>query len=252
MNLTGKRIVITRPRAQAEEFAHALIAEAAQPIFFPVIEIAPLDNYSVLDSALLKLEQYDWVIFTSIHGVDSFFKRLEFLDINHVPAGLRIAAIGPKTALCLSMHGVAADFVPNEYTAEVILPGLGEDVSGERFLLPQSDLAREFLAKEIRSAGGLVDEVVAYHTRTAHPDPSAVETLRSGVDVITFASPSSVKSFMNVLVECGLDASDFPGNPLIACIGPVTASAVREAGLPVHVEAKEHTISGLINALKKM
>ena len=252
MNLTHKRILITRPRAQAEEFANALIAEGAHPIFFPVIEIVPLNDFTVFDSALLKLDQYDWLILTSIHGVDIFFKRLETLGIQNIPQQLRVAAIGAKTARCLYEHYVVPNFIPNEYLAEALLLGLGKDISGKRFLLPQSDLAREFLAKEIRSSGGIVDEVVAYHTKTAHPDSSAMDTLRAGVDIITFASPSSVKGFMDVLVEHGLDLSNLPGNPLIACIGPVTASAVRDAGLSVGVESKEHTMIGLVAALKEI
>jgi len=252
MNLIRKRILITRPRAQAEEFASALINEGAHPIFFPVIEITPLSDFAAFDAALHRLDQYDWLILTSIHAVDVFFKRLEFLDIHHIPKHLRVAAIGTRTALCLSEHGVIPYFVPNEYIAEAILPGLGEDISGKRFLLPQSDLAREFLAKEILSAGGSADEIVAYHTRTTRPDSSIMDTLRLGVDVVTFASPSSVRGFMDVLVERGLDAHCLPGNPLIACIGPMTASAAREAGLPVHVEAKKHTITGLVAALKEV
>jgi uroporphyrinogen III methyltransferase / synthase len=252
MNLTGKRIVITRPRRQAKEFANALIAEGAQPIYFPVIEIASLNDFTAFDSALLKLDQYDWLILTSIHGVDVFFKRLEVLDIKQLPQHLQVAAIGTKTARCLYEHWVAPNFIPNEHIAEAILPGLGEDISGKRFLLPQSDLAREFLAKEIRSAGGIVDEIVAYHTRTANVDSSSIDSLRKGIDIITFASPSSIKSFANILLENNFDMHCLPGNPLIASIGPVTAAAVREIGLQVHVEAKEHTMIGLVNVLKEM
>ena len=250
MNLTHKRILITRPRAQAEEFASALIAERAHPIFFPVIEITPLSDFAVLDAALHSLGQYDWLILTSVHGVNVFFNRLKVLGINGIPQRLRVAAIGAKTALCLSEHGLTADFVPNKYIAEAILPGLGEDISGKRFLLPQSDLAREILAQEIRSAGGIVDEVVAYHTVPTQPQPSALDALRSGMDVVTFASPSSVNGFFDVLCKNGLDIYHLPGNPLIACIGPVTSATAREVGLPVHVEAKEHTITGLVAALK--
>lgn len=251
MNLNGKRIVITRPRAQADEFANALITKGAHPIFFPVIEIAPLDDFTVLDSALLKLDQYDWLILTSVHGVDYFFKRLEVLGIKKIPSQLRVAAIGSKTARLLYGHYVAPNFIPSEYLAEAIVAGLGEGISGKRFLLPQSDIAREFLAKEICSAGGIVDEVIAYHTRTTRPESSAVNTLRTDIDIITFASPSSVKGFIDILAEHRLELFNLPGNPIIACIGPVTAATIREAGLQVHIEAKEHTMNGLVEALKE-
>lgn len=250
MNLTDKRILVTRPRAQAEEFAVALMAEGAQPIFFPVIEIIPLDDFSLLDNALHTLDQYDWLILTSIHGVDIFFKRLKFLKITRIPRHLQVAVIGSKTASHLSNHGVKPNFIPEEYAAEAILSGLKESVSGKRFLLPQSDLAREILAKELRSCGGIVDDIIAYHTKTVHPDSSVIDALRSGMDVITFASPSSVKGFLNILNKCNFKLRDLPGNPLVACIGPVTASAAREAGFIVDIEAKEHTITGLTTALK--
>lgn len=251
MNLTAKRILITRPRAQAEEFATALMVEAAQPIFFPVIEIIPLDDFSPLDNALHHLGQYDWLILTSVHGVDIFFERMKFLNISHIPQRLQTAVIGSKTAVRLAGYGVTPNFIPDEYIAEAILSALSENILGKRFLLPQSDLARETLAKELRSCGGVVDEIIAYHTKTIHPDLSAMDALRSGVDVITFASPSSVKGFLDILNKCNFKLRNLPEKPLVACIGPVTASAAREAGFVVDVEAKEHTITGLITALKK-
>jgi uroporphyrinogen III methyltransferase / synthase len=227
-----------------------LIAEGAESIFFPVIEIIPLDNFSELDNALHHLSRYDWLILTSIHGVYALFGRLRTLAIHPFPKHLRIAAIGPKTALCLSEYGITPNFVPPQYTAEAVLSGLGE-VTGKRFLLPQSDIALHTLADAIRVAGGIPDEIVVYRNIPAKPDPSAINALCSGVDVITFASPSSVRGFIIVLDEHHVNVHSLPGDPLIACIGPMTASAAREAGLRVDLEAKEHTIAGLVTALKR-
>jgi uroporphyrinogen-III synthase len=252
MNLTNKRILITRPSVQAEEFASALIAAGAHPIFFPVIEIAPLNDFSGLDSALLKLDIYDWLILTSVHGVNVFFKRLDTLGIKHIPECLRVAAVGPKTSSCLSQHGVTARFVPTEYIAEAILPGLGEDISGKRFLLPQSDLARTALANEIRSAGGVVDEIVAYRTVPSQPDISGMNALRVGVDIITFTSPSAVHNFVAIVRNNALDPINLPGTPLLACIGPVTKKAAEEMGFCDLVVANEHTTAGLIEVIGKL
>ena len=252
MNLTNKRILITRPRAQAGEFANALIAAGAQPIFFPVIQIVPINDFSDLDSALLKIYTYDWLILTSVHGVDTFFKRFDMLGLKHVPEGLRVAAIGPKTASCLSQHGVIAHFVPTEYTAEAILPGLGKDMWGKRFLLPQSDLARTTLASEIRSAGGVVDEVVAYRTVPSQPGISEMNALRAGVDIITFTSPSAVHNFVNIVRNNGLDPINLPGTPLFACIGPVTKRTAEEMSFCDLVVANEYTTAGLIEAIGKL
>ena len=252
MSLTNKRILITRPRAQAEEFASALIAAGAHPIFFPVIEIVPLNDFSCLDSALRKINTYDWLILTSVHGVDVFFKRLDILGIKHVPESLRVAAIGPKTSSCLLQHGVTPRFVPTEYIAEAILPGLGQDISGKRFLLPQSDLARTALANEIRSAGGVVDEIVAYQTVPSHPGISGMNALRAGVDIITFTSPSAVNNFVAIVRNNGLDPINLPGTPLFACIGPVTKKAAEEMGFCDSVVANEHTTAGLIEVIGKL
>lgn len=251
MELKGKRILITRPRGQAEEFAQMLIAEGAEPIFFPVIKIVPPDDFSVFDNALHHLNQYHWLILTSIHSVNAFFVRLQILGIEHLPNHLQIAVVGPKTALCLSEYGLTPNFVPAEYTAESILPGLG-DVAGKHFLLPQSDIGLHSLADAIRAAGGIPDEIVVYRNITTKPNISAVNALRSGVEVITFASPSSVKGFISVLSKHKLDVYSLPANPFVACIGPMTASAAREANLYVHVEAKEHTMAGLVDALKSI
>jgi len=250
MNLTNKRIVITRPRERAGEFAALLTAEGAEPVFFPVIQISPLHDHTRLDEALRNLEHYDWLILTSVHGVDAFISRMQRLGLA-LPNHLRVAAVGIQTAMSLSGYGVTVHFVPTEYSAESIASSLRADASAKRFLLPQSNLARDVLAKQLQSAGGEVDEVVAYHTAQAQPDPFALEVLRSGVDVVTFASPSSVKGFANILDEHNVDIHNLPGNPLIACIGQVTASAVKDIGLQVNIEAQEHTIKGLVAALKE-
>lgn len=252
MNLKHKRILITRPRAQAEEFANALFAEGAQPIFFPVIQIVPPNDFSELDHALQILDQYDWMIFTSIHSVDSFFLRLDVLGIKKIPLQLRTAAVGSRTAQRLSENGITVDYVPREYTAEAILQGLSENVSGQRFLFPKSNVARTFLANEIRSAGGIVDEIVAYRNIANEPEASQINELLKGVDIITFASPSAVESFVVIARKNGLDPFNLPGAPLIACIGPSTGKAAEKNGFINLAVAREHTTMGLIETIGNM
>jgi uroporphyrinogen III methyltransferase / synthase len=252
MNLTNKRVLITRPRSQAEGFARALRAVGAQPLFFPVIEIFPPDDYAPLDFTIQNLEQYDRLIFTSVHGVEAFFKRLEALGYKKTPAGLRVAAVGSRTARFLSEHGLWTDHIPNEYISEAMLPDFGKNIYGKRFLFPQSNLARTVLANEIRSAGGLVTEVVAYRNHLSEPYASEIEALRAGVDIVTFTSPSTVRNFITILQRHGLDPLNLRGNPLFACIGPTTQQAAEEAGFSNLIVSSEYTTAGLIETLDNL
>jgi len=132
------KVLITRPRSQADSFANALTAAGFEPVFFPVIEIRPFEENIALDRAIAKLGCYDWIVFTSVNGVDAFFERIDFpspLGRGARGEGIRVAAIGPKTAHSLTVRGVTPDFVPDEYVAEAILPGLG-DLRGRWVLLP--------------------------------------------------------------------------------------------------------------------
>lgn len=241
--LRGKRILVTRPRAQAADLCDKLAVLGAEPIPFPTIEIAPMADYAALDNAIRNLEKYHWLIFTSVNGVSSFWKRLAIVGAGLAPV-LQIAAIGPATAQALSRRGAQARFIPEEHVAERILDGLG-DVQGKWILLPRADIAREALAVELESRGAVVHEIAAYRTLPAAPDPIGLAEFRRGVDAITFTSSSTVRNFVALVGQ----VANLPGNPAIACIGPITAATAREVGLPVDVMATEYTIDGLAAAL---
>lgn len=253
-DLNGKRVLITRPKDQSAEFAAALQAAGAEPVLFPVIEIAPLRDPTFLDRALRKLPCYDWLILTSVNGVEAVWARLaaqvgpELLAGWQMPPGLQVAAIGPQTAAVLQARGVRPDFVPEEYVAEALLPGLG-DLRSRWALLPRADLARPALADAIRQAGGVAHEVTAYHTLPAKPDAKALKALRRGVDIVTFTSSSTVRNFVALVSAAGLDPLALPGRPRIACIGPITAATAAECGFPVTLVAAEYTTAGLLDAL---
>lgn len=247
-DLAGKRIVITRPRHQAGEFGAALTRLGAEVVYLPVIEIAPPDDLEKLDAALQNLADFDWIVFTSANGVRVCLDRIDDLGRLPWPAGPRIAAIGPKTAEALQNRGIRVDFIPEEYIAEAIPPGLGP-IAGLKFLLLRADIARPVLAEILETAGGRVDEVAAYRTLPARPDLLALEALRSGVDVLTFTSSSTVRNFLRLIAQAGLDPHHLPGAPVVACIGPITAATARELGLQVDLVAEEYTIEGLLAAL---
>jgi uroporphyrinogen-III synthase len=250
-SLSGFRIVITRPRHQAREFGAALRRLGAEVIDLPVIAIEPAQDQAVLDRALQNLASYDWVIFTSVNGVRASLDRLNaILGKIDWPSGLHTAAIGPKTAAALQAGGVQVDFIPDEFTAEAIPSGLGR-MDGRKFLLLRADLARPKLAELIEAAGGEVDEVTAYRTVLAQPEPRALEALRAGVDLLTFTSSSTVRNFLAVLQQSGIEYARLPGPPRIACIGPVTARTAQELGLPVNFVAEMYTIEGLVAVLQR-
>ena len=204
VDLTGQRIVITRPHHQAEAFGSALESLGAEVIYLPVIEIAPPDNMEALDHALADLAAYDWVIFTSVNGVRMSLERREYLDLQSWPQDLQVAAIGPKTTAALQADGIQVDFTPDEYIAEAIPPGLGR-MAGKRFLLLRADLARPALAELIAIGGGQVDEITAYRTIPVKPDPEAMTAIKAGVDILTFTSSSTVRNFLAILDQSGLE-----------------------------------------------
>lgn len=246
--LAGKRVLVTRPRAQAAELIDLLASLGAEAVVFPTIEITPPADPSQLDRAISNLSAYRWVIFTSANGVTAFWQRLSALGLGAGwPAGVSVAAIGPATAQALQESGVTPDFVPTEYIAEAILPGLGE-VRGQRILLPRADKARKALAVELAARGALPDEIAAYYTVPAHHDPQELDALeRDGVDVATFTSSSTVESFFELL---GPRAPGLLKGAVIACIGPITAATARARGLAVSVIAEEYTAAGLVKTLQ--
>lgn len=222
--ISGKRILITRPPHQAQEFAERLRQVGAVPILLPLISIEPA-------APLPGVSAYDWVIFTSANAVMRITE----------PAGFPcVAAVGTATAEALHKKGIRVDLIPAAHTAEALYAEMAASFSLEtvRILLPQGDLARPWLAEQLRQTGARVDEVVVYRTVRPPIDPAL---LAQPFDVITFTSPSAVQHFIDVFSDTG--------NARIACIGPVTAAAAREVGLPVHMTAAPHTIEGLIQTM---
>jgi len=243
------KVLITRPRSQADSFADALAKAGFEPIFFPVIEIRPFEENIALDRAIEKLGCYDWVVFTSVNGVDAFFSRMDAVQQKTIlPDNVKVSAIGPKTAQSLEAHGVAPDFVPEEYVAEAILPGLG-DLRGRWVLLPRAEIARKALPEAIVVAGGVAHEIAVYQTVPAEIDRDGLAALKSGVEAVTFTSPSTVTNFVEIVHRVGLNPFQLPRNPLIACIGPITQKAAQEAGFSDTVVAEEYTSEGIVMLL---
>ena len=273
--LKGKSILVTRTHKQASALSDRLKALGATPIEFPTISIVPPQDWEPLDNALRKLfstdsvNYFDWLIFTSANGVNISIERLRHLG--YAPfaiSNVRIAAIGPATATSLAQHGIVADLVPDEYIAEGIAAAMiqdaanrGESLAGKRILLPRAAEARKVLLTELQQAGATVDEVAAYRTLPAANNDEQGQNVLSmlqnhQIDIVTFTSSSTVRNFMQWLSDCERTTTSSLTNLVahdpylkIACIGPITSQAARELGLDVHIEAREFTIEGLVEAI---
>ncbi|MFN4218562.1 MAG: uroporphyrinogen-III synthase [Candidatus Bipolaricaulia bacterium] len=249
--LQGKRILITRAKEQAGVLAERLRALGAEPVEFPTIAIAPLEDFSLLDRAIKRLaaSSYDWAIFTSTNGVRLFCERLKALGYEaQLLSRVKLGAIGPATAEALAQHDLTVRYMPTRYVAEELAAGLG-DVSGQRILLPRADIARKQLAQALRAKGASVDEVAVYRTLPAGSKATELkDLLRNGqIDLITFTSASTVRHFVQFLD--GIDLAQVLSEVKVACIGPVTAKVAKELGIEAHIVAAEHTIDGLVRAI---
>jgi uroporphyrinogen III methyltransferase/synthase len=236
--LFGRRIVVTRAREQASELRGRLEALGAEVIELPVIAIEPVDFQ------IPPLGSFQWLVLTSVNGVDAFFNRglgADGVDTRAL-ADIRIAAIGPGTARALEQRGIRADLVPERFVAESLLDAFPEG-SGH-VLIARAEVARDVLPDGLRAKGYDVTVLPVYRTVVAEPDPTALELVRGGkVDACTFTSSSTVENFCDVV-----GALPTPP-PLVVSIGPVTSETARARGLHVDVEADPHTIDGVIEAL---
>jgi uroporphyrinogen III methyltransferase/synthase len=257
--LFGRRIVVTRARAQASEFTGRLEALGAEVIEFPTIEVVPPTSYAALDAALGRLGDYQWVVFTSVNGVRAFLERLAAVgrDTRDL-GGTRLAAIGSETARALARAHLRADAVPEEYRAEALAAALGNvSVRGQRILLPRAAGARAVLPDTMRALGAEVDEVETYRTRPPAGATEEVRGLLAGgeVDLLTFASSSTVRNFVDLLGAEGLRVAltrprRCDGRRVeVGCIGPVTAQTARALGLPVDIQPAEYTIAAFAEAI---
>jgi len=254
--LFGRTIVVTRSRAQASDLSVKLIDLGAEVLEFPVIRVTDPDSWEPVDQAVSNLQVYDWVVFTSVNGVERFFGRMEHMDVDaRQLAGCRVAAIGPATAARCMERGIRPDYVPGEYRAEGVLEGFCERGVGEgsRILIPRALEAREVLPDTLRERGAIVDVVPVYQTVLGQGEPSVVQRLAEGsIDVVTFTSSSTVKNFFQLAEEGlpqGTSVADTMADVLVASIGPITSDTARDNGLTVGVEATEYTIHGLVQAM---
>lgn len=256
-SLAGRTIVITRARAQAAEFAAELERLGARVVSCPTIEIVDPESYALLDEAIENLYGYDWLIFTSVNGVDYFIRRLETLghDVSQLD-DLRVCAIGEATAYQLREARVHVDVVPEQFKAEGAFAALTSYLGGREglnqlnFLIPRAAVARDYLPKALEEAGARVDVIPAY--RTVRPQTSErgrVEALLAGgaIDCVTFTSSSTVINFAQLFDTT--DLSQLLEGAHVACIGDITAATAAEYNLRTDIMPNEYTVPALVRAI---
>lgn len=255
--LAGRTVVITRALAQSAEFAAELERYGARVVACPTIEITAPESYAPLDEAIENLYGYDWIIFTSVNGVDYFLRRLT--ELGHDTSEMdevRVCSIGEATAVRLRDAQIHVDVVPEQFKAEGVfdalinyLGGVGR-LYGLNVLIPRAAVARDYLPLTLEGAGARVDVVAAYRTvRPQTQERGRVEALLAGgaVDCITFTSSSTVNNFAQLFDTD--DLSELLAGVAVACIGDITAGTAAEHNLNVHIQPTEFTTTALARAI---
>lgn len=259
--LKGVRVLVGRARHQASALSAELCALGAEVLEIPFIEIRKPRSYAPLDAAIRNIAQYQWLILTSVNGVEAFWTRLKKQGVNKKNLShLRIAAIGPATKAAIEARGLKVSVVPREYVAESVVVNLRNKVKNKRVLLARAKVARDVIPRELRRAGAKVDVVEAYETVLPEKSRTRLRAIMSDPrlrpHVVTFTSSSMAKNFVKLLGKDGKSRgasfrNELLQNVRLASIGPITSSTLRELNLRVDIEAKKYTIPGLVQAIRR-
>jgi uroporphyrinogen III methyltransferase/synthase len=251
--LAGKRIVITRSAAQSEALARELSARGAVPVVLPLVTFADPQDFAPLDAAIAEMQRFDWIIFTSAQAVRAVVKRSEELKRSLIHSGskLRIASVGPVSAEAARQAGLPVEYVAETHTGAALAEELGSPLQGAKVFLPRSDRANPDLPPALKRHGARVTEVIAYRTlRPTDVDQKNLKQLAEGAaDAVLFFSPSAVQHFAELLGREQLRA--LQDKLAITAVGPVTANALREAGVGRSVVAGNTTAAAVVEALEE-
>jgi hydroxymethylbilane synthase len=253
--LHGRRVIVTRAVKQSGGMNDTLEALGAEVILCPTIEIKAPSSWEQLDRALIHLSWYDWLVFTSVNGVEYFLWRMDTLGHGRGELDFhRICAVGRKTAEKLERENLTVDLTPERFTAEDLVQEFTtryahQRLYGSRMLLPASRTTRDVIRPAMEKIGVYVEVVEAYQTVTPATDGENVARLLrdAKADYIVFTSPSTVDNLAAILETDHL--ASHLGATRVACIGPVTAEAARSHGLAVHIQPDEHTGPAIVTAI---
>jgi uroporphyrinogen-III synthase len=243
-SLRGQRVVVTRASHQAEELAAPLRDVGAEPILLPLIGIAPPDDKSALINAAEQANNYDWIIFTSANAIAAFVAEMPDSDGWFRP---RVATIGAATCDVAEQYGFRVELVPEKYVAEALVEAFrAHPLDGKRILIPSAAVTRDVVPNALRERGAEVDVVTAYQNVIPYEAPAQVRAVfqEPFPDWVTFASSSAVEHLVALIELNMLD------NSKLASIGPVTSATLEKHGLKVTAEARDHTIAGIVEAMR--
>ena len=248
--LQGKRIVVTRSLEQSRELLARLEGMGATVLLFPAVSFSEPSDTAELDRVIRSLGEFDWILFTSANAVRFFARRCRKQGIEPGQEGnYRCAAVGPATASAVAAEGFPVDHVAQEFLGVALARELSDAIAGKKVVLPRSERARRDLPEALKAAGAAVTEVVAYHTGgVGVVAPEVMQAIREvRVDVISFFSPSAIE---NMRAELGMELlSRLSATAALAAVGPVTAAALRDAGLRVAIEAPLATAESMAMAI---
>ena len=247
--LFGKKVLVTRAREQASVLTDGLAKLGADCMEAPAIKIVPPASYEPLDAAIACIQEYDWLIFTSVNGVEHFFARMAAAGLDTRAIKAKVAAIGSPTAARLKGYGIVADIIPAEFRAEGVIEALKPHITPSmKVLIPRALVARDILPEKLTELGACVNVAPAYRTVTGDTDGQelAAALAAGSIDLVTFTSSSTVTNLLELL---GQDGARLVAKAKVACIGPITAETCLAHGIKPDIIAEEYTIKGLIEAI---
>lgn len=249
--LNGKKIVVTRAKAQASALCDQIKQLGGIPLELPLITCKAIENKQAIHQAIKIIHTYEWLVFTSKNGIDFFFQEYQGLLGNVLlPPTCKIAVVGPKTEAVLATYGLKADLIPEVFVAEGLLQSLLKVVQpNDKILIPRGNLARNIITDGLRENGISVCELDIYETviESSSKEELYEAIVQHDIDIITFTSSSTVDHFVELLE--GTDWRTYMDKIMFASIGPITSKTMRKHQLPVDVEPAEYTIQAMLNSI---
>lgn len=246
-SLKNKTILITRPKDQVSEFSQLIRQYGGNPVDLPSTEIKPVESWYKVDRAIRKITSFHWVLFTSANGVHFFLSRMRVRGIPFPGSGVKVAAVGNKTAKKLEELNIKVDYIPARFSGAHLAREL-QIHKGDKILIPRGNKGKKSLVEQLVEKGAVPVDLRVYHTVYYQLENSEIrDVLQRDIDVFTFTSPSTVEVFDQRVKNLNISLK----NPVIACIGHITQKALQDRGYKVDIVPSEHTLEGMLEEIAR-